>query len=302
MIDASDWGATGNGVYDDAPAIQAALNTAAGNTVVLRPGHYRLATPVTLPSYTTLTGPGVADNNRGATLEPDQGVDAILLPHGLASAALTNLAIHGGRAGIRGLGEASGIDLHHLAISSCSSHGIQTDVLEEFDIRRVKIIGCTGHGWHAGRVGQSNGRTERGTITGLRIDSCQVGALLDSQVGYASSLTFTNCTFVATRAEALLLNTVRESVFQTVNVENAGTAADNTVDAVRFTGGCARLMFANATAGLSGVSPNAQRYAYTLTGSGHTFIGCTGAARTGVWNPGTATATFMHCAGTGLPV
>ncbi|CAK0740069.1 Pectate_lyase_3 domain-containing protein [Azospirillaceae bacterium] len=94
IVSVKDFGAVGDGVSDDATAIQSAL-TAFGS-VYVPAGIYCIANTITLGYGQTLFGEGQTSILRAT---PDATFDAVLLTDGYAT--LRNLRIEGGQAGVR---------------------------------------------------------------------------------------------------------------------------------------------------------------------------------------------------------
>ena len=85
------FGATGDGVTDDTSALQSAFTAAAGATVLIPPGTYKVTGSMTLPEDTTLRG-------AGATLTgafPSGGSGVLKLSDGTAVHDLTVVNTHG---------------------------------------------------------------------------------------------------------------------------------------------------------------------------------------------------------------
>lgn len=96
VVSARDFGAVGDGLADDATAIQAALTAAP--SVYLPPGTYRIGNTITVGEGKSLFGAGQASILRAT----GSGFDALLLPAGYAT--VRQMRIERGRAGIRLLG------------------------------------------------------------------------------------------------------------------------------------------------------------------------------------------------------
>lgn len=70
IVNVKDYGAIGDGVTDDQPAIAAAITAGGKGDVHIPDGTYRLASTLTIPTYVTLRGSGYTDNSgsTGATV------------------------------------------------------------------------------------------------------------------------------------------------------------------------------------------------------------------------------------------
>lgn len=76
FVNVKDYGAAGNGVANDTPAIQSALDDAGATAVFLPPGTYRLNTQLKLNANQWLFGLGTGSPNTGATQLHYYGPDA----------------------------------------------------------------------------------------------------------------------------------------------------------------------------------------------------------------------------------
>lgn len=136
VFNVKDFQATGNGVADDTPKIQAALTAAAvrGVRVLVPAGTYKVTSPLLLPSNVTLEGEG-----RGSVLQVSGTGVTCLLATSVSNVTIRKLRIVGSGAGV---GSGCGIDFVDVATGSISDclaesfehHGI---ILEK------SATGCT---------------------------------------------------------------------------------------------------------------------------------------------------------------
>lgn len=121
-LDVTDYGATGDGVTDDAPAFQAALDEARpGWTVVAPPATYLIGSTLEVGSAVTLEG-------RGATLHmPDQSVTSGLLDvDGTSGVAIVGLTLRADapESGVIGIaGVVEGAD--HLSVRDLRTENLE---------------------------------------------------------------------------------------------------------------------------------------------------------------------------------
>lgn len=117
-----DFGAAGDGVANDQPALQAALNT--GKVVHLEGGTYRITSRVDVPADGGIVGPGVIVHDFNITLPPDD-------PSSLDVA-------------VRVIGdnvELSGFKLRKVFTDGSYSNGIVVDNRKDFRFRGLDISG-----------------------------------------------------------------------------------------------------------------------------------------------------------------
>ncbi|MEU7978255.1 glycosyl hydrolase family 28-related protein [Micromonospora sp. NPDC049081] len=172
------WGATGDDVTDDAPAFQAAINAAVqGDVVIVPPGRYRLASPLTLTLGVTLQGAGWAPhfaprtNMIGSFLRPATGgafVGTALIQVNPAPVndsyldsaygggpRVEGLAISGRNAtnsvggAITGISVANGVKdvgIRDTTIWQMSGGGVDMDRAAGIKMRNVVVSHCGGNG------------------------------------------------------------------------------------------------------------------------------------------------------------
>lgn len=133
FLNVKAFGAVGDGVADDTPAIQAAMDAVAvGGTVYLPAGTYKITDHVRFPSNATIAGAGTA-----TLLSQVTANKAALVSQAYISGS------PGGRTQIR--------DLRLKASTGASAHGL---VLCDFfsSVRNVEVDGCGGYGILATRT------------------------------------------------------------------------------------------------------------------------------------------------------
>ncbi len=163
------YGARGDGLADDRPAIQAAIDAcsaAGGGHVFLPAGVYRVDGPLLLRDGVNLLGAGM-------------NVATIRLGDGSRGPVLTDSAA--GRAGAYAFGR---VHLADFAIDGNREHcpeggeGLFTTAYYSF-FERLYIHDCQGHGLRIGFSGMAN-RASQDSVTGCRISDCGgAGVLLD---------------------------------------------------------------------------------------------------------------------------
>jgi hypothetical protein len=92
-VSVKDFGAVGDGVTDDAAAIQAAINASLGKELYFPPGDYIVGTKLELPAQTALRGavPGIGTNEyRGATLRAGPGLSDYIIQNKFLTTAPTD--------------------------------------------------------------------------------------------------------------------------------------------------------------------------------------------------------------------
>lgn len=100
LVDARNFGAQGDGVNDDAPKIQAAINFLAGfggvqgASCYLPPGRYLLLTPIVIPNGITISGAGDDTVLLLGRDTADRSIDCFTVADGL-TAGFTNLTVKG---------------------------------------------------------------------------------------------------------------------------------------------------------------------------------------------------------------
>lgn len=174
-LNLKDFGAVGDGVSDDGPALQAALNAlaaAGGGTLFVPEGRYAIQTPVSksfaglnasvtiygVPSNTAVPPPTAtgAELSRGLDLKsefrPSTGDAATLVLAGLRGATLKDIAFMGtpevetDAAYTLALFDIDDASVEHCEFYGLSSSGRGSDVIavrSHFRITRSVFLGCT---------------------------------------------------------------------------------------------------------------------------------------------------------------
>ena len=185
-VSVKDFGATGNGITDDAPAIQAALNSvpATGGTVLVPTGDYRLGESLVIShSGTALTGVGPASILRlmdGVTTDgialPERSnptIDPSFFVNNVTISRLTldgnhNPIVTSGQMNYFGVyaGQTSYLTLSQLVVQNWSADGIETcngnAPNDHLTVENCWITGC-------GRNGIDVGFATNTTIKGNHI-------------------------------------------------------------------------------------------------------------------------------------
>jgi hypothetical protein len=163
-VSVKDFGATGDGTTDDAPAIQAAIESlaATGGTVYVPAGDYRLGSSVVIDQNNiTLTGQGAASVLQ---MLPDANdVSGILLPdQPLHNVTISDLVVDGNHNPITGISGQSGIwirqasyvTLSGVIVRDWSGDGIQvangSNPDDHVTIENSLITGIHRNGIHIG--------------------------------------------------------------------------------------------------------------------------------------------------------
>ncbi|WP_328344778.1 right-handed parallel beta-helix repeat-containing protein [Micromonospora sp. NBC_00421] len=221
-LNVRSWGATGDDVTDDAPAFQAAINAAVqGDVVVVPPGRYRLASPITLTLGVTLQGAGWAPhfaprtNMIGSFLRPATGgafVGTTLIQVNPAPVndsyldsaygggpRIEGLAVSGRNATnsvggtIAGISVASGvkdIGIRDTTIWQMSGVGVDMDRAAGIKMRNVVVSHCGGNGvrlWDS--TGGSSGAVDADLVEVYVQGSGGDGILLNNP----NAVMLTNC-------------------------------------------------------------------------------------------------------------
>lgn len=92
IINVKDFGAVGNGVADDAPAINAALSASSGRTVFVPQGTYKITKTIVVPASVSLYGTGKGSELISA-IPKTPGAELVRLEGDYA--AISNLWLHG---------------------------------------------------------------------------------------------------------------------------------------------------------------------------------------------------------------
>ena len=206
VVNVRDYGATGNGITDDAAAIQSAVAavTAAGGTVYFPPGVYKVTTAIVPANNVALIGSGVGS----AIIAPAGSVSAVS-GNGTKTSPLTrftmaHLSIDGANQGPSfGVG-IKGVFCQYLAqcqfedliIQNCVATGLGIDFLTQGTvIHAVRAIGNgrlnRGGGSGAGSAGIGIG-TGQYPVEDFVISDCyaagngRYGIFLESQTGQTS--------------------------------------------------------------------------------------------------------------------
>jgi parallel beta-helix repeat protein len=124
VASAKDFGAVGDGVVDDAPAIQAAVNAA--NTVFVPAGTYRLGSSIVLKTNSSIRGVGRKDFQGavgGTAFAPNSGVTSFITTAEAApTTAVTNIYLYG--FGIFNNFTGTNYDIQLANASSCTIENV----------------------------------------------------------------------------------------------------------------------------------------------------------------------------------
>lgn len=162
MIDVRRYGAAGDGVADDAPAVQAALDAGAGGWVFVPAGVYRLGTlPLRVGASTRVTlAPGarlVRDHNESILVNADAGDS----PGGYDGRG--GIVVEGGVWDMRGIhrpayacalafAHATGVTVRDVTVLDVPGwHGIEVNACRTVRVRDSRFLGFT----HSGNRGNS---------------------------------------------------------------------------------------------------------------------------------------------------
>ncbi len=241
-LSVKDFGAVGDGVTDDAAAIQAAINAAntqGGGTVFVPYGTYLVGAAVTLKSNVYLEGQGTT------TIKLKTGTNtSVLEGQSFSSLSGTNSGSGISNFGITGL-IIDGNKSNNASPGSNSGHGIAF-YGRDFYIEQVEIINCARQGLHSeygdGAVGTS---PFNGNVHNLLINST---------------------------GEEGWYNHVSDTHAANINVRSAGLSANNTYDAIKLdTSGGIRGNNINVWTG--GSDTNRPKYGLSIYADGVTITG-----------------------------
>ncbi|HJP73024.1 MAG TPA: glycosyl hydrolase family 28-related protein [Pseudonocardiaceae bacterium] len=209
-----DYGATGNGMTDDAPAIQSAVAavTSAGGTVYFPPGRYRVASAIVPVNNIAMIGAGVGN----AIIAPAGSISAVrgnsTKTSPLTRFTMAHLSIDGaGQGPAFGVG-IKGVYCQYLAqcqfedliIQNCAATGLGIDFLTQGTvIHAVRAIGNGRLNRGGGNGGGSSGigiGTGQYPVEDFVISDCyaagngRYGIFIESQTGQTSyGMRIANC-------------------------------------------------------------------------------------------------------------
>lgn len=225
VVNVTDYGTVGDGVANDAPAIQSAIDQAAatGGEVYLPKGTYLLGAALTLPSGVTLRG----HSQRTAVLYVlDLAVSAVRVLGASAQSTRVQTGLRDLK--ITGPGKASGgtapgvylkwasVDflLERCWISDFGSHGVSVEDAYSMTFRQSLFDSNGGDGWH--------GETNINNITFDRTIS-----ILNAGKGYAviggTTLKFLNADAESNAGAGIDLRYVTAPSLDTCHLEKNGT-------------------------------------------------------------------------------
>jgi parallel beta-helix repeat protein len=233
-FDVLAYGAAGDGVRDDAPAIQTALDKAAlagGGTVVMTPGTYRTTAPLLVGNRTTLAMDGNAlilrDFGR-------QGIDGATICNASQGAGNVGVSISGG---ILRASSPAAIG-KHLGFANVDSLAISnlylTDIYNDWHVAlqavtRVSIAGMT--------IDGGDGITEDGihvlSGSGISISGCTIRcgddaialSCEDPSLGPISGVSISSCSVYSNRANGVRIQSSTDQSVSGVRIQGLGGSA-----------------------------------------------------------------------------
>ncbi len=226
------YGAVGNGVADDTAAIQAAISAlpAAGGTVYLPAGTYKLTDPLSLRSNLTLVGDG-----DGATVVRQTAANK----NAMTGSALNRVAIQGIYFAGTGAGTGSGLVLAKGANAATPYVSLRDVSFESFGQDGVAVENPIVSTFER-VIGVTNGRygiNLYGQVAGAAGTSCSLSACYGNANGTAGIRLF-NLVYSAMNGCAADHNPVGHLIDTCQGVTLSGCGAEgNTTNGVKVSGG-----------------------------------------------------------------
>ncbi len=208
-----DYGAVGDGVTDDAAAIQAAIDANGAETVFIPPGIYKIATGL-INNNVLLIG---SDSEPGADASVIQPTSAVGIAITLNGGGLKNLTIDGvhtsGKIGVlmgSSLASYFGIDAISIqTFAGAGGTGLKLRQVVGAFIRNSYINGCARNCWVSGAAGDGTPTTSLFLKCAFRSSTIDEGFFQD--FGYQINLT--DCVFENNKKEGLkILTTSTDNV------------------------------------------------------------------------------------------
>jgi hypothetical protein len=249
-LSVKDFGATGDGSTNDAPAIQAAITAAAtlGQTVFFPAvaSYYRIAAALTVPAGVKLVGEGFASR----IVQVTSGTNALTVNGDNIS--LTNVAVVGANAA-----SAIGISItggNNITVENCQIkdwlNGIYAaGTCHDLNILGNRLWGGTGDGGNAADITLYGTDSVAGTIRRVRIDGNQCLSNNDSGIAVSTNngdreVIITNNIVVPCDANGITERAANNSVMMRWGIifgyvggqENRGVISNNLVRRAGYTG------------------------------------------------------------------
>lgn len=231
VVSVKDFGAVGDGIADDAAAIQAAINT--GKAVFLPNGIYKIGAALVLPSGSVVIGESMPNT----IVRTTAATNAITIPDTVTvenyNCRIENLLLLGDGVGTIGIQVGSGLNFsaRHLitsvSIVGFTSHGIHLNGCSYVTVTECNISSCGGDGirLNLGLYGGSNT-----VIGGNMFDNGSYNINLHDKSHY-NILSRVHCYYQSgTRIANLRINNSHHTTVDSCTFENLGGTVASHID------------------------------------------------------------------------